>query len=245
MRTAAKRAHRLDRIASLCRIAGLLLACAGANAAAAEVVDQRRVEPIRGDVAAGAAKAVVCFACHGPNGNAVVPTFPKLAGQRAEYLHSRLAEYKHADARLPYYAASPMPAQVQALDEADLRNLAAYFAAQTPLPSPVSANAPADSRGERLYREGDPARGIPPCQGCHGADAEGGPIAAGSRYLVYPALRGQHAPYLNTRLSRYRDGWPHRASGDYIMAGVARTLDDDSIQALAAWLAALPPQQTH
>ncbi|MBS0584006.1 MAG: c-type cytochrome [Proteobacteria bacterium] len=246
MKTAAKRAHRLDRTASPRAIATLLLACAGANASAADFLDQRRVEPIQGDVAAGAAKAVVCVACHGPNGNAIVPTFPKLAGQRAEYLHSRLSEYKHADAKLPYYAASPMPVQAQALSEADMHNLAAYFAAQKPMPSPTAANTPpGETRGERLYREGDSARGIPPCQGCHGANAEGGPVAAGDQYLVYPALRGQHAPYLSARLSNYRAGWPYRASGDYIMAGVARTLDDESIQAVAAWLAALPPQEQH
>ena len=245
MNSAAKRAHRPDRIAAPHWAAALLLGCVGANALAADFLDQRRFEPIQGDVAAGAAKAAVCFACHGPNGNALVPTFPKLAGQRAEYLHSRLAEYKHADAKLPYYAASPMLVQAQTLSEADMRNLAAYFAAQTPIPSAVPVSAPVDGRGERLYREGDSTRGIPPCQGCHGADAEGGPVAAGNRYLVYPGLRGQHAPYLNTRLSNYRGGWPHHASGDYIMAGVARTLDDDSIRAVAAWLAALPPQEKH
>lgn len=221
--------------------AALLLAigCA-ASTRAADYVDQRMLKPIRADLAAGATKAVVCLACHGPGGNAVVPAFPRLAGQRAEYLYYRLREFQHADPKLPYYAASPMPVQARTLSDADMRNLAVYFAAQTPTATPGAA-APADASGETLFREGDASRGIPPCQGCHGAAAEGGPVDAGQQYLLYPALRGQHAPYLAARLRSYRDGWPRYAGGDYIMAGVARRLDDASIQAIAAYLAALPP----
>jgi cytochrome c553 len=221
--------------------AALLLALGGvAPTRAADYVDQRMLEPIHADVAAGATKAVVCLACHGPAGNAVVPAFPRLAGQRAEYLYYRLREFRHADTKLPYYAASPMPVQAKTLSDEDMRDLAVYFAAQTPVATP-GAIAPADASGETLFREGDAGRGIPPCQGCHGAAADGGPVAAGQQYLLYPALRGQHAPYLVARLRSYRDGWPRYAGGDYIMAGIARTLDDESIQAVAAYLAALPP----
>jgi cytochrome c553 len=213
---------------------------AAASTHAGDYVDQRQIRPIRGDAAAGAAKAAVCMACHGPNGNAIVPTFPRLAGQRADYLYYRLLEFKQADTKLPYYAASPMPVQAKTLSDADMRNVAAYFAAQVPTASP-GVSVSSGGKGEKLFREGNTERGIPPCQGCHGAKAEGGPIADGNQYLVYPALHGQHAPYLVARLHNYRYGWPHHASGDFIMAGVAHTLDEDSIRTIAAYLASIPP----
>lgn len=217
----------------------LLLSGAGTGALAANYVDLRRIEPIRGDAAAGAAKAAVCAACHGPNGNAIVPMFPSLAGQRADYLYHRLAEFKAADPKAPYYAASPMPAQAATLSDADMRNIAAYFAAQARTASPP---VPGNANGETLYLEGDPARGIPACQGCHGADADG-PTAEGNQYAAYPTLRGQHAAYLVTRLNNFRGNLPQYSSNDFIMHGVARTLDDDSIQAVASWLASLPPKE--
>lgn len=230
-----------NRLAAMRWSTALFLAGIATAAFATNYADLRRIEPIHGDTAAGAAKAAVCFACHGPNGNAVVPAFPKLAGQRADYLYHRLVEFKTADPKAPYYSASPMPAQLVNLNDTDLRNLAAYFASQTAIATP--AGEAANPIGETLYLNGDLASGIPPCQGCHGADANG-PAAGGQQYAAYPALRGQHAPYLVSRLNNYRDKLPHSSSNDFIMHGVARTLDTSSIQAIATWLASLPPQPT-
>src|SRR4029077_19291338 len=61
---------------------------------AGRYVDLRRIEPIRGDMDSGAAKTTVCVACHGPSGNSIVPQFPSLAGQRADYLYHRLVAFK-------------------------------------------------------------------------------------------------------------------------------------------------------
>lgn len=213
-----------------------LLACIGTGVHAASYIDQRRVEPVQGDVAAGAAKAVVCVACHGPNGNAVVPIFPKLAGQRAEYIAGELRKFK-----LGTRPDSPMSALATPLTDEDIRNLAAYFAAQAHTPSTLP---PADSatlaRGEALYKQGDPALGAPPCQGCHGADATG-PVVGADHHRAWPALRGQNGNYLVQRLQNYRDGKLKDSSNDFIMHGVARTLDEPSIRALAAYVSALPP----
>ena len=84
------------------------------------------------------------------------------------------------DSKDPYYSQSPMRPQATNLSDTDMRDLAAYFAAQTPTASNV-AEAPAAmaGKGEALSLAGDPARGIPPCQGCHGADARGSSIATG------------------------------------------------------------------
>jgi len=212
-----------------------------AVAYAGSYVDLRRIEPIRGDMTSGAAKTIACVACHGPSGNSIVPQFPSLASQRADYLYHRLVAFKAVNPKDPNYASSPMPAQTQNLSDQDMRNIALYFAAQTrvvPTPPPMAA---VDGRGEALYSGGDPSHGVPPCQGCHGARALGGPVESGSQYLAYPLLRGQHAAYLVSRLTNFRDKPANGSSNEFIMHGVALTLDDDSIQSLAAWLGSLPP----
>jgi cytochrome c553 len=203
----------------------VLVACI--TASAADFIDQRGVAAIHGDAAAGEAKAAVCTACHGPNGNAEVPMFPRLAGQRADYLYWELVKFKRGTR-----PESPMTAQAATLDDADMRNLAAYFAAQ--IASAPAAAATSDGRGENLFHRGDPTRGTPPCQGCHGADAGG---VDDPRMRTYPALRGQHADYVVGRLKAWREGTRHDSSNDFIMQGVAATLDDEAIASIAAWLA--------
>ena len=234
------RQDRVRLVASM-MFSALVTAVLPAVADGGSYVDLRRIEPIRGDMASGAEKTTVCLACHGPSGNSIVPQFPSLAGQRADYLYHRLVAFKAANPKDPSYASSPMPALVQNLSDQDMRNIAVYFAAQTPIaPVPPPAVAAA-GKGEALYSSGDPSHGVPPCLGCHGASALGGPVEAGSQYLVYPLLRSQHAAYLVSRLTNFRNGRPNGSSNDFIMHGVALTLDDDSIEALAAWLASLPP----
>lgn len=198
---------------------------------AAGWIDLRGAAPVRGDAAVGANKATVCAACHGPKGNSIVPAFPRLAGQRADYLYWKLANFKRGT-----QPESVMTAQTANLADADLRDLAAYFAAQAATATIVAGTS--STRGESLFRQGDPARGIPPCQGCHGTDAKG---PADPRFITWPALRGQHADYLVARLKAYRDGPRAGSSGEFVMRGVARSLDDEAIAALADWLASNPP----
>jgi cytochrome c553 len=219
---------------------GALPMAATALSATQRITDLRQIEPIHGDAAAGAKKATVCFACHGANGVSVAPTFPRLAGQRADYLYHRLVSFHHAEPKDPYYSKSPMTALAAKLSDEDMRDLASFFATQVPQASNAAAAASASGRGESLYRSGDPSNGVPPCQGCHGAEAEG-VHAPGAQYAAYPALRGQYAPYIIARLTSFRQGLPHDSSNDLIMSGVARTLDDDAIQAVAAWLSSLTP----
>ena len=218
----------------------LLLVAASALAAAPRYLDLRHIEPVHGDAAAGAKKAAVCFACHGAAGVSVAPTFPRLAGQRADYLYQRLVSFKRADPKDPYYSVSPMTPNVAHLSDTDMRDLATYFSLQTP---PATAAPTAPGKGEALFLAGDPARGVPPCQGCHGADA-GGPSISTGQYAAYPSLRGQYAPYLIARLTSFHKNLPHDTTNDFIMGGVAQALDDESIQAIAAWLSSLTPARS-
>jgi cytochrome c553 len=207
---------------------------------AGSYVDLRRIEPVSGNVANGAAKTSICVACHGPSGNSIIPQFPSLAGQRADYLYHRLAAFKALNPKDPNYTSTPMPAQVRDLSDQDMRDIAMYFAAQVPIAPVPPVRGAFDGRGEALYAGGDPGRGVPPCQGCHGAGALGGPVASGRQYLAYPLLRGQHAAYLVSRLTNFRDKPLNISSNEFIMHGVALSLDDESIQSLAAWLEGLP-----
>ncbi len=222
-------------------VGALLLMAASALAAAPRYADLRYIEPVHGDAAAGAKKATLCFACHGADGASVAPTFPRLAGQRAEYLYHRLVSFKRADPKDPYYSVSPMTPNVANLSDIDMRDLAAFFSSQTPPATAAAAAAP--GKGEALFLAGDPARGIPPCQGCHGAEA-GGPSISTGQYAAYPSLRGQYAPYLIARLTSFHKNLPHDTTNDFIMGGVAQTLDDESIQAIAAWLGSLTPARS-
>jgi cytochrome c553 len=226
-----KRLHR-----SIVRIASLAALFVGAAACAesADFVDLRRIKPLDGDANAGKAKATVCSACHGANGISPTSMFPNLAGQRAEYLYWQLVEFKR-EAR----PESPMTSQVANLDDATLRDLAAYFASLAP-PSPAQ-NAAAASRGAALYREGDPAHGIPPCQGCHGAEGAGHPWAEkDAAYRTYPRLRAQHADYVAQRLRDFRDGKHLSSSSDRIMTPIARSLDVEAVKDVAAFIEAGP-----
>lgn len=77
----------------------------------------------KGDIDAGKAKAAVCQACHGLDGNAGTdPQYPRLAGQYHDYLARALHEYKTGDRKNPIMAGF-----VATLSDADIENLAAYF----------------------------------------------------------------------------------------------------------------------
>lgn len=79
-----------------------------------------------GDVAAGQAKSALCAACHGATGISANPIWPNLAGQKEEYLAKQIRAFKEGTRTDPTMA--PM---VAALTDADIANLAAYFAAQS------------------------------------------------------------------------------------------------------------------
>lgn len=75
-----------------------------------------------GDPAAGKTKAAVCFACHGADGNAVDPQYPRLAGQYDEYLQQVLHEYKDGRRNNPI-----MKGMVATLSDQDIEDISAYF----------------------------------------------------------------------------------------------------------------------
>ena len=77
------------------------------------------------DIEAGKAKSLVCSACHGPTGVAVIPTYPNLKGQHEEYIKLALHAYKKKE-RTGGQAVI-MQAQASLLSDTDIENLAAYY----------------------------------------------------------------------------------------------------------------------
>lgn len=75
------------------------------------------------DIEAGKAKAAVCSACHGVEGKALIPNYPHLAGQNAAYLVKQLKAFKEGSRKEPLMLPFMAP-----LTEADMENLAAYYA---------------------------------------------------------------------------------------------------------------------
>jgi cytochrome c553 len=207
----------------------------GASAAPSAFLDLRDQAPIQGDAQAGAGKATVCSACHGAQGVAVAPNFPNLAGQSATYLYVQLKQYKEGQRHDPI-----MSGQAAPLSDADMRDLASHFASLAPKPAGQAGSAP---RGASLYLVGDPAKGIPPCQACHGPAAMGPQPHASSApqppWSTFPRLRGQSALYLAKQLADFKSGARTGSSNTQVMHGVAQTLDDDDMQALAAYLSSL------
>jgi cytochrome c553 len=143
-----------------------------------------------GSVEAGAAKSATCVACHGPAGNSANPEWPTLAGQNFHYLKEQITLFR--DAARPNPLMFPM---VKDLSDQDVLDLAAYFSRQTP--NGGEADPSYWEAGQRLYRTGDTARGLPACMACHGPVGRGVPAAG------FPALRAQHSVYTVKQLADY------------------------------------------
>ena len=181
-----------------------------------------------GDADAGQAKTAMCAACHGADGNSLVPMWPKIAGQHAAYLERQLGLIKSGNRSVP-----EMAGIVTGLTEQDMADIAAYFSAQAI--SAGTADEALLATGERLYRAGNSDTDIPACMSCHGPVGEGNPLAG------YPALAGQHAVYAEKMLKGFRSGqvWGEDDSNSTIMTQVTLRLTDDEIKAVASYMQGL------
>ena len=182
----------------------------------------------KGDPAAGQAKSAICAACHGMDGNSTVPTWPKLAGQHEKYLVRQVALIKAGDRMVP-----EMAGIVPGLSDQDIEDISAFFASQTN--NGGVADESKIALGERIYRAGNAASGVPACMACHGPAGEGNPLAG------YPALAGQHSVYTSQALTRFRAGenWGEKDAPSKVMNGSAAELTDEEIEAVASYIQGL------
>jgi len=186
---------------------------------------------VKGDAAAGEAKAVTCGACHGVDGNSVVPTFPKLAGLGEKYLLKQMKDIR--DGRRPV---AVMAGQVDNMSDQDLADIAAFYDQK----ARTSEMADEDlvAMGRSIYMSGIMDRKVAACSGCHS------PTGKGNAPGGFPALAGQHADYIATQLTMFRKGYEDPAGrtndGDSkIMRTTAFELSDLEIKAVASYASGL------
>jgi DmsE family decaheme c-type cytochrome len=129
-------------------------------------------------------RSIGCAACHGDGGITTRPGFPSLVGQSPEYLVAAMKAYVTGQRKHVM-----MKTLLSGLSDADINNIAVYYARQTPA---QAATPPV----------GDPAAGQAAtglCANCHGERGI-------SVSPVFPSLAGQDALFLADALRAYKDG---------------------------------------
>jgi cytochrome c553 len=186
----------------------------------------------KGDAERGKAIADgTCAACHGADGNSQISTNPKLAGQHPEYLLKQMKNFKSVDGKPAERASAVMMGMISALDEGQMRDVAAWFASQKQNGDKAKGDAKSVAQGQKLYRAGDVAKGLAACAGCHGPAGAGMPAQ-------YPRIGGQFADYTEAQLKAFRDG-VRANDANTMMRTIALKMTDAEIKAVADYVAGL------
>jgi cytochrome c553 len=183
-------------------LAAVLLAAAGASAQ---------------DMAAGRAKAQVCAACHGADGNSVSPEIPALAGQTWRYLYIQLRDFKEKRRSNPVMSPFAEP-----LSREDMIDIANYFAGQKLKPSTFKVDEAKALRGKAKAEE-------TLCTMCH----LGGFLGQNE----IPRVAGQNYEYIVLQLKAFKARTRTNDAGT--MTSVAQTLSDADIENLGHFLTGL------
>lgn len=185
-----------------------------------------------GNAEAGKAKSATCAACHGADGNSTVDIYPKIAGQHPEYIFEQLKAFKLGmqSGGKEGRNDAVMSAMAMPLSEADMKNLAAYYAgnkmSQGATPESVVA------AGKKLFNSGDGDRGIPACAACHGPKGTGMVLAG------FPQISYQHAAYTKASLEKFRSGTRNNDK-NAMMRDIAAKLTDKDIEVLSKYIGGL------
>ena len=175
---------------------------------------------------AGSGKAAPCAACHGPDGNSINPEWPNLAGQHRDYLQRQLQHFRDGR-RLN----EQMSALVANLSDQDISDIAYWYSSQAAKPA-IPTSARTAQLGEKIYRTGNAASGVPACIGCHGPAGKGNPLAN------YPALSGQHSRYTENQLRLFHEGGRDN-DDNAVMRTIAGKMTAFEIRAVSEYIAGL------
>jgi len=167
-------------------------------------------------VSAGKAAAAGCAGCHGDAGVSKTPGMPSLAGLDPKYIVAAISAYKSGQRKNDM-----MKALVSALGEADMNNIALFYATQKPrkAQTPAQGNASAGKAAAAA------------CAGCHGE--------TGVSSSTAPSLAGQDVQYVSAAMRSYKDG----SRSDPLMKAPAASTDEAVIKDIAAYYASQQPQQ--
>lgn len=163
---------------------------------------------------------VQCSGCHGLDGAGKRANIPNLAAQPADYLVE--AMYAYRDDRRHHAALKDL---IAGFSEADIHNIAAYFAGLPPAPA-----EPPMAAGEVAYREGAEFARV--CVECHGERGF-------SRRPGMPSLAGQQPVYLIVATQEYADG----SRGDAGKEAMLQGLDQVDIEKMAMYFSAQAPER--
>ena len=171
-----------------------------------------------------------CARCHGVDGlGRGQGAFPRLAGQRQEYLFASLEAYARSHRK-----SGIMEPIAAGLGREEMREAAQYYASLPGAPPLQAAEFGQEiARGEAIAGHGVPDRLIPACSKCHGP-------GGGRRNPHYPRLSGQYPGYITLQLTLFkaqqRGGTPYH----HLMHRVAPQLTDEQMRAVALYYASLP-----
>jgi cytochrome c553 len=166
----------------------------------------------------------VCAACHGEDGNSIVPMFPKIAGLQEQYIVKQLRDFQAGRRK-----SDIMAPVVAALKPEDFLSLATYFSGQK-MKAGETEDKKLSDLGKLVFFDGNEDSGLPACVGCHQAQGAG--------HTIYPRIGGQHVTYVTQQLKNFAAG---DRSNDVsrFMRVVAKRMTDEEIDAVAAYVATL------
>ena len=128
------------------------------------------------------------------------------------------------------YKTSPIPPEKLKDAQDAFKGLAKYFATFEQKPEPAKSLGTIDL-GQKIWRAGIPAKGVPACAACHGPAGAGMPAQ-------YPRLSGQFAEYTEAQMKAFRDGV--RANDpNGMMRTIALKMTDPEIKAVADYATGL------
>jgi cytochrome c553 len=183
-------------------------------------VDVAAQTPAPSRIEAGRAKSTSCAACHGADGNATIPGTPSLAAQPTMFTHWQLLKYR--DGRRKDTQMAPFAAN---LSDEDMADLAAFYAAQTPVRRPATLDS-------RKVEDGKKAAVFYQCTSCHRQNFAG--------HEQIPRLAGQDLAYLRKMIRGFKEKTASDLDGTMTMAAVPLTEGD--IEILAQYASSLGEQ---
>jgi cytochrome c553 len=187
-----------------------------------------------GDPAAGEGKSALCQGCHGADGNSEDATFPRLAGQYANYIVKQIHDFQ-SGARANNETMTGMAATVTSVEDA--KDIAAYFSSKKMAKKPLTeVNATLAKQGDELFHKGNPKTGLYACVNCHGERGKG----KAPNISQFPRIGGQHRDYIIKELTDLRAGTRSNDPAG-MMGDIAKKLSDQEIKALAEYLSAQLP----
>lgn len=184
------------------------------------------------------AKAASCVGCHGEDGNSITPTFPRLAGQHANYLSKQLLRFKDNTR-----SNAIMQGMVAALSEDDIDQLSRYYAARKAKfqsrdkelyvdeGEEIQVTKALIAEGKGVYRGGNNESGVAACTACHGPTGNGNPSAG------FPVIAGQYPAYIAKSLHDFKSG--ERGDPSSMMALIAKKMSQEEINSVSAYLSNL------